>query len=211
MKLIVITIICGCFLVAFIIYACNRIINKSAGNKVFNSASEIPFNHVGILLGTSKYSSFGPINRYYQYRIDAALELFTNEKIKYIVVSGDNGKNNYNEPEQMRADLIKGGIDSSRIFLDYAGFRTFDSMVRLKKIFGQNKATVISQLFHNQRAIYIGNKIGVDAIGYNAKDVTGKMGYETNLREKLARVKVFVDFIIGTKPKYLGEKVIIPS
>lgn len=71
--------------------------------------------------------------------------------------------------------------------------------------------TVISQLFHNQRAIYIAKKEGVEAIGFNAKDVSANVGFRVQVREKLARVKVFVDMITGKGPKFLGEKINIPA
>ena len=111
----------------------------------------------------------------------------------------------------MRSDLIAAGIDSSVIYLDYAGFRTFDSIKRLKEIFGQDSVTIISQQFHNERAIYIAQREGIAAIGFNATDVGVKQGMRMQSREKLARVKVFIDYWLGTKPKYSGRKVIIPS
>lgn len=107
----------------------------------------------------------------------------------------------------MKYDLIAKGVDSNHIYLDYAGFRTFDSMKRLKEIFGQNKAVIISQKFHNERAIYIGEKLGMEVYGFNAKDVSKHYGFRTNLREYLARVKMLLDFMIGVEPKFLGEKV----
>lgn len=91
------------------------------------------------------------------------------------------------------------------------GFRTFDSIVRLKEIFGQESVTIISQPFHNERAIYIASKEGIAAIGFNAKDVNARYGFKTQLREKLARVKVFADYLFSVKPKYLGDKIIIPA
>ena len=211
MKLLVSGVIIISFFVILIIYICNNIINNNSKGKVFNSFTDVPYNKVGLLLGTSKYLNFGPVNPYYQNRIDAALKLLNSGKIKYIIVSGDNHKNNYNEPEQMRADLINEGIDSSVIYMDFAGFRTYDSMIRLQKIFSENKVTVISQKFHNQRAIYIADKLGIDAVGYNAKDVNAKMDYHVKVREKFARVKVFFDFIFGTKPKFLGKTITIPA
>ncbi len=111
----------------------------------------------------------------------------------------------------MREDLISDGIDSNIIYLDYAGFRTFDSIKRLKEIFGQDSVTIISQQFHNERAIYIASREGINAIGFNANDVSASMGFRTLLREKLAGVKVFLDFWFGKKPKYLGSRIIIPS
>jgi SanA protein len=192
------------------IYFCNKSIKKAAEGKLYTDVDAIPFNKVGLLLGTSKHLSNGYPNLYYQYRIDAALKLYKNAKIKYIVVSGDNGREDYNEPEEMRHDLVTAGVDSSHIFLDYAGFRTFDSMVRLKKIFGQDSTTIISQPFHNERAIYIASREGIAAIGFNARDINADAGLKVQVREKFARVKVFLDYMFGNEPKFLGEKVLIP-
>ncbi len=110
----------------------------------------------------------------------------------------------------MREDLIEAGVDSSIIFLDYPGFRTFDSIIRLKEVFNQNAATIISQQFHNERAIYIASKECIKAIAFNAKDVRESKGLRTEFLEKLARVKVLIDYLFNKKPKYLGAKVIIP-
>jgi SanA protein len=192
------------------IYFCNRIIENTAKGKCYSNVHEIPFNKVGLLLGTSKYLANGEINSYYLYRIEAAVNLIKAGKIKYIVVSGNNNSNGYNEPEQMKADLMKAGIDSAIIFPDYAGFRTFDSMIRLKEIFSQDSVTLISQAFHNARALYIASKEGMEAIGFNAKDVSNTGSFWVQVREKLARVKVFLDYLTGNKPKFLGKKVHIP-
>lgn len=143
----------------------------------------IPFNRVGLLLGTSKSGRSGHNNPYYDYRIQAAVRLIKDQKIKYLIISGDNGRKDYNEPELMRSDLISAGIDSSIIYLDYAGFRTFDSIIRLKEIFGQDSVTFITQQFHNERAIYVASNEGISAIGYNAKDVGSRQGMKTQLRE----------------------------
>ena len=197
-------------LAAITIYFCNKKITDSAEGKLYSDTQLIPFNKVGLLLGTSKYVAGHYINPYYQYRIEAAVSLLKSGKIKYIIVSGDNGHQEYNEPKQMQTDLVKAGIDSSKIYLDYAGFRTFDSMVRLKEIFGQDSATVISQQFHNERALYIASQEGITAIGFNARDVSESMGFRVLAREKFARVKVFLDYLFGKKPKFLGEQVKIP-
>lgn len=210
-KILLILFTLGCVGVVVLIIVCNQIIINVAKGKTFNVLLDIPVNKAGILLGTTKYVSFGPVNPYYKNRITAALELLKNEKITYIIVSGDHSLNNYNEPEQMKADLMKEGIAEDKIFLDYAGYRTFDSMYRLKEIFGQKKVTVISQQFHNERAIYIGKQIGIEAIGYNAADLNSRSGFDVHVREKLARVKVFVDFLLGIKPKALGKPVTIPA
>ncbi|HNX59593.1 MAG TPA: ElyC/SanA/YdcF family protein, partial [Spirochaetota bacterium] len=104
-------------------------------------------------------------------------------------------------------ELLSAGIPESRIFLDYAGFRTYDSIYRMDKIFGQKSFTVISQRFHNQRAVYIARSLGLRASGFNAADVDAYYGFRTNVREKFARVKVFIDFATGKKPKFLGEPI----
>ena len=192
------------------IYICNKAIAKATEGKLFSDTNSIPYNKVGLLLGTSKYLANGSVNYYYSFRIAAAVKLINAGKIKYIIVSGDNSRQDYDEPTQMQQDLIKAGIDSSIIYLDYAGFRTFDSIVRLKEIFGQDSATVISQPFHNERAIYIASQEGITAVGFNARDVSTATGFRVQLREKLARVKVFLDYVFNKKPKFLGKKVIIP-
>lgn len=197
-------------LIGFVLI-CNILITKNAKGKLYNNSTEIPYNKVGLLLGTGKYLANGYINKYYQYRIDAATALLKASKIKYIIISGDNSRKEYDEPTTMRTDLINNGIDSTLIYLDYAGFRTFDSMIRLKEIFGQDSATIISQQFHNERAIYIAKQHGIAAIGFNAKDVAKNAGFKTKLREKFARTKLFLDNWFGKKPKYLGEKIILPS
>lgn len=189
------------------IFWCNKTIEDGAKGKLYSQTSLIPFNKVGLLLGTSKFLNDGRINPYYAYRIEAAIELLASSRIKYVIISGDNSRVDYNEPQMMKNDLLLAGIDSSLIFLDYAGFRTFDSMIRLKEIFGQATVTVISQQFHNERAIYTGHRLGINSIGFNAKDVGTAQGLKTQTREKLARVKVFLDFLFGNKAKFLGPKI----
>jgi SanA protein len=197
--------------VVVIIFICDAIIRNAAAGKLYNDAALIPYHKTALLLGTSKFLSGGSINPYYSYRIEAAAELIRKGKAKYLVISGDNSQVDYNEPVMMKNDLLKLGIDPSIIYLDYAGFRTFDSMVRLKEIFGQDSVTVISQPFHNERAIYIASREGITAIGYNAKDVNKAFGLQVQVREKLSRVKVFLDYLFGKRPRFLGEKIKLPD
>lgn len=192
----------------FIIGA-NIIVHISTSKKTYNSAEEIPYNKVGLLLGTSKYLTSGHVNLYYKYRIEAAAKLFKSGKIDYILVSGDNSHKEYNEPVTIKNDLIKKGVPGNKIVLDYAGFRTLDSVVRCKEIFDQNSITIISQQFHNERAIYIAKRKKIKAIGFNAKDVNVHYGFKTQVREKFARVKMMLDLTFGKKPKFLGKKIII--
>lgn len=193
-----------------LIYLCNKAVVNAAEGKLFADTQKIPYNKVGLLLGTAKYLANGSQNPYYSFRIEAAINLYKSGKVKYILISGDNGREEYNEPELMQQDLVAAGVDSSHIYLDYAGFRTFDSIVRLKEIFGQNSVTIISQPFHNERAIYLASKEDIAAIGFNARDVQAGAGLKVQVREKLARVKIFLDLLFNKQPKYLGKKIIIP-
>ncbi|MDA3890815.1 MAG: YdcF family protein [Salinivirgaceae bacterium] len=194
------------FLVA-LFFVPDLLIHQTTKNKIFSSVDEITYNKVGLLLGTSKYIRTGEINLYYKYRIDAAVKLFESGKIDYILISGDNGLVEYNEPKTIRNDLIERGIPAKKIYLDYAGFRTWDSVIRAKKVFGESKLTVISQEFHNARAIFIGQRNDMDLIGFNAKNVPYKYGKKIRLREKFARINLLCDILVNKQPKYLGTTI----
>lgn len=185
----------------------HHLVVRHAEKKVFSRINEVPKVRVGMVLGTIKTLKNGQENYYFSYRIAAAAALYKAGKIERLVVSGDNSSKDYDESTDMKAALIAQGLDSTHIYVDYAGFRTFDSMKRLQEIFGQDTAIVISQKFHNERAVYIGDKLGMTVYGYNAKDVSKHMGMKTNIREYLARVKMLLDFYMGVEPKFLGEKV----
>lgn len=188
----------------------NNKIEKDTAAFVTDDVGKLPNKKTGLVLGTSKTLSGGQKNPYFYYRIDAAEQLYKAGKVQYLIVSGDNSQKDYNEPEDMRNELVSRGIPEGKIFLDFAGFRTLDSVVRAKEIFGQNSFIVISQEFHNERAVFLARKNGIDAYGFNAKDVNKKAGFKTNLREYFARVKVFFDFLLNVDPKFGGEKVSIP-
>jgi SanA protein len=195
--------------IIFVIWS-NFTIKDQTKNFVTSDLSKLPTEKTGLLLGTSKTLSNGAPNAYFVNRIEAAEQLFKSGKIQNIIVSGDNSQKDYNEPEEMKNELIKAGVPAERIFEDFAGFRTLDSVVRAKEIFGQNSYIIISQQFHNERAVYLARKNGIEAFGYNAADVNKYAGFKTNAREKLARAKVFWDFIFGVEPKFGGEKILIP-
>ncbi len=177
-------------------------IGQQTNEKTFNTTENISKNKVGLVLGCAKYVNNGRINLYYKYRIDATVKLFKAGKIEYVLVSGDNSRKDYDEPTNFKTDLIARGIPESRIVLDYAGFRTLDSVLRAYSIFGQTSITVISQEFHNQRAIYIAESNNMKAVGFNAKDV-----YKSHFREYLARAKMRLDLLFNVQPKFYGEKI----
>jgi len=185
----------------------NYKVKHDVKESMYNNITETPSKKVGLLLGTAKYVKGGWINLYYTHRITAAVELYKAGKIEYILISGDNGRESYDEPTLMKEDLMAAGIPESAIYLDYAGFRTLDSLVRCKIIFGELDILVISQQFHNERAVYIARAKGMQAIGYNARDVNAKYGFKTRIREYLARTKMFLDLWFGKEPKFLGEEI----
>lgn len=186
---------------------CYAFISGVAGNKVFSNSDFIEQHDVALILGTSKYTRKGYINPYFQNRIDAAAQLYHTGKVKKILVSGDNGHKSYNEPRDMMQSLIAKGIPAKDIILDYAGFRTFDSVVRAKEVFGQGRMVIVSQEFHLERALYIAKSKQIEAVGFVAKDP----GTSRNMlftRELMARTKAVLDcYVLGTAPKFLGEKV----
>lgn len=183
---------------------CNYIVIENTSNQ-YNKTTTIPYNDFGLVLGTSKYLKSGKINPYFQNRISATIELFKAEKIKFILISGDNSRNDYNEPLDFKTELIKLGIPEDKIFLDYAGFRTLDSVVRAKEIFGLQSFTIISQDFHNTRALFIANYNNINAVSFNANNTKFKVLNFT--REYLARTKVILDIILKIQPKFLGDKI----
>lgn len=188
----------------------NYWIINSTKSQIYSETAEIPQNDVAILLGASKTLRNGSENLFFKYRIQAAVELYKSGKIKHIIVSGDNSKKEYDEATDMREALVAQGVPDSCITQDYAGFRTLDSMVRCLKVFGQNKITVISQRFHNQRAVFIGNYYEMEVVAFNAKDVPDAFSLKVRIREYFAKFKAVLDlYVLHKQPKFLGEKVSI--
>lgn len=203
-------LICALVVLA-LVSVCNVIVIQSAKGRTYNNVEEIPYNKVGVVLGTVPKLSNGNDNYYYTCRMKATADLYYAGKISYIIASGDNHIKECNEPECMRNSLVALGVPDTVIYLDYAGFRTFDSMVRAKKVFGQDSITVISQHWHNQRAIFVARQQDMNAIGFDAKDaIVRKAYFKNHLREMLAKVKAVVDVCFGKQPHFLGEPIIIP-
>lgn len=209
-KYILIVGLVGAASLSIVTIWANVSVVRASKQYVTNNINEVRSAKVGLVLGTSRNLENGGKNTFFFNRIDAAVELFKAEKIKYIIVSGDNGEKYYNEPQDMREELVKQGVPDNAIFLDYAGFRTLDSVIRAREIFGQNTFIIISQKFHNERAVYLARKNGIEAYGYNAEEVEVIHGVKTKIREFFARDKVFIDLLFSVEPKFSGEKVIIP-
>jgi SanA protein len=187
--------------------ACHAVISAEAV-RTYHSVAGIPKNRVGLVLGCSQKVAGGRENAFFQARIEAAHQLFQAGKIEFILVSGDNHVASYDEPTAMKNALVALGVPAERIVCDYAGFTTLDSVVRAQKVFQQSAMTVISQQFHNERAIYLARAHGVDAIGFNAPGVGMRQGFGTYIREAGSRVKAVWDVRVrGREPKFLGPAV----
>lgn len=175
---------------------------------IYNNVNAIPPQKVALVLGASPKLGNGVPNPYFTYRIKAAKQLYEAGKVEAFILSGDNNHKNYNEPQAMKDSLVQAGVPDSIIYLDYAGFRTLDSVVRTNKIFGQKSFIIVSQQFHNERAIFIAQYYGLEAYGYNARDLAlNRVSSKTKIREILARVKVFIDMALNKQPKFLGESI----
>jgi len=206
LKKFIFLLFLGFFLYALLVRL-NDDMAKEARPFIYESISQIPAKKAGVLLGTSKYLRGGKINYFYKYRIDSAVKLFKAGKIKAIVVSGDNGTKYYDETTTMHDDLVARGIPSRYITLDYAGFRTLDSIVRADKIFGLKDYIIISQRFHLERAIYLAHAKGQKVIGFASKDFKNTIwAKRMEQRELLARAKAFLDIKLGVEPKFYGKE-----
>jgi SanA protein len=186
------------------------VIAYASKGKTYSNVSLIPHRRVGLILGCPKRTFGGWPNPYFENRIAAAAELYYHRKIDYFVVSGDNHVQRYDEPTDMKNALIDKGVPADRVYLDSAGFRTLDSVVRVKEIFSQERVTIISQKFQNQRAIFLADHHGIDAIGFNAPEVTLRYGLKTTAREQLAKVKAVLDvYLFHKQPHFLGPRITV--
>ena len=197
----------GAALCLLAIAAASACVKSSAVGRTYDDPEAMPHRRVGLVLGCPKIVSHGRRNLFFGYRIDAAARLFQAGKVDYLLVSGDNLSDGCTEAADMQESLIAAGVPAGRIYCDFAGLRTLDSVVRARKIFGQTELTIISQKFHNERAIFIAKRHGMDAIGFNARMPGGFHGFVSLCREQFARVRAVLDaYLLDTQPKLLGEK-----
>jgi SanA protein len=179
---------------------CNQMVVNNAEGKVYSDIDRIKYNKVGLLLGTTPQARFDRITNYFFiYRIDAAEQLYKAGKIEKILISGDDDSlDGINETECMRDSLVARGVPANAIILDGNGYRTINSVINANKVYGLKSFTIISQKFHNERAIYQAEHLGLDVENiqaYNAKDPKSRRAYLTTIREYFARVKMFMDLI----------------
>lgn len=172
---------------------CNVLVVFTTRSNSYFVIKNLPSNKVGLVLGTSKTTTQGKENLFFKYRIEAAARLFNEGKVGSLILSGNNDSKYYNEPLDMQKALLKMGIPETALQLDYAGFRTFDSIKRCKYVFNEDNITIISQDFQNARALYIAQNEGIHAVSFAAQDVPATYSVRTLLREYLARPKAVLD------------------
>lgn len=193
-----------CAVIAVMII-CDRKVDYAAKEKLYDNLEDVPHRKVGLILGTSPVSIWtNRRNQYFDLRVQAGADLYKAGKVDWLVVSGGdyrNTENGYDEPVAMRDSLIKLGVDSTRIVLDYDGTRTLNSLAKMRDIYRQDSIIVISQKYHNERALYQAQHLGINAIGYDAV-TPGRRGswWRNRGREVLARVKLFIDIARGEHP-----------
>ncbi|HEY5920002.1 MAG TPA: ElyC/SanA/YdcF family protein [Chryseolinea sp.] len=201
------TVFTAFLIFTLLIVASNLWIVQSTSHNVFSDLTKLPDHRVALVLGTSNKTVSGNVNPYFRNRIETAAQLYKMGKIDHLILSGDNRSMYYNEPIEMRKALIKLGVPTTAITLDYAGLRTLDSIVRCKEIFGQNKITIITQPFHSYRALFISHYYNIQAVAMVTDESDGEYSFRIRLREYFARTKAVLDlYVLKTSPRFLGEK-----
>ena len=200
-----IVLLCGALLVlaaVLLLFWADHQVKKAAAY-VYTEIEEVPSREYGLLLGTTRIVRGGHLNEYFLRRIRAAVRLYRAGKVKKIIVSGDNRRREYNEPQDMKEALMAEGVPEAAILMDFAGFRTLDSLVRTRNVFGVTTFTVISQKFHCERAVYLARAKDLDAVGFAAEEVPARFKFKNAFREPLARAKAFLDLhLLRTRPHF---------
>lgn len=206
----------GTVCVLLVIIACHYIVVWKASGKTYDNVTDIPHHKVGLLLATSPITPGGAHNFYFDNRIKAADELYKAGKIDFIIASGGDytqtQKNGCDEPAAIRDSLVARGVPIERIILDYEGTRTLNSIAKAKQVYGLDSLMLISQKYHNERAIYLAEQYGIHAVSYNAEQSPIRRNRVKNtLREFFARTKMFLDILTGKKPDIKKDTISIPS
>ncbi len=188
----------------------NWSVESATQDKIFSDVQKVPARQVGLVLGTTP-RVHGYLNPFFEHRLDAAAALFRAGKVRCLLVSGDHGTRYYNEVEAMREGLVKRGVPYAKIALDHAGFRTLDSMVRAKKVFGINSAVIVTDDFHLPRSLYLAGYNGIDAVGLSSVSVPSSVNPRPATREIGARALMMWDLLVGRQPKYLGPHEKLPG
>lgn len=203
-------IVLSCFLLALggagaFFLLCQWWVCVAGDGRIFARVEDLPENEVGLVLGTAKWAGKGKLNRFFSYRIDAAFRLYKSGRVQRLLLSGNGVDPGRSEPEEMRSDLLARGVPAGVLSLDSGGIRTIDSIARAREIYGLRRLTIVSQEFHNRRALFFCRAYGIDAVGFNAEGVPTSEAPRTFLREFLARVDAVLEVgLFGRRPSDRG-------
>jgi SanA protein len=197
------------FLFVAFVAGANYWVIRSTRNAIFTNSARLPKNDVALVLGTSRYNADGHSpNPFFLGRMNSAARLYRDGKVRHLLVSGDNGHAGYDEPTWMRDALVERGVPRSAITLDYAGFRTLDSMARAKSVFGLHRFTIITDDFHIARAVFLARSYGLDVVGFPSEHVKYWWSKKVRTRELASRTVAFLEvYLLHTKPRYYGPPV----
>lgn len=208
-----VTLLLGVVVVVFaLVLGANTWVLLSARDAIVSEVTDAPTADAILVLGASVYRSGAP-SPILEDRLTTAIELYREGKSEKIIVSGDHGEDRNNEPKAMQRVLIGAGIPAENIFLDHAGFDTFDSVYRARDIFQARSLLIVSQSFHLPRAVFIGKKLGLEVTGVSSdlRNYGEQTDRYNRVRETLARVKAVLDIWLGAVPTYLGEPIPLSS
>ncbi len=192
------------------ILACYLIVWHTGRGLIYDNVDEIPPRFVGLVLGCPKMVGKYE-NRHFTTRMEAAAELYREQKLQYLIVSGKSDDEDYSEAYDMKEALIARGVPANHIYCDNAGYRTLDSVIRAHKVFRQDECTIISQYYPNTRAVYIARRYGMEGcIAYNAEDRGSEWTIKVIFREIFVRIMTVLDVeFFKTMPEKIGEEVLI--
>lgn len=195
------------FLAGGAIVLSDRACRAAAESHVFRSVASVPESEVALVLGTGRFTAQGHPNLHFTQRIEAAAALYHSGKVRHLLVSGDNHVKGYDEPGDMRDALTAMGVPTNAISCDYAGFRTLDSVIRAKEVFGLSRLTIVSEEFHCPRALWIAKQHGLDAVAFAAPDLNFRWSARVKAREALARAWCGIDlYVLHRDPKFTGPR-----
>ena len=203
------TIAVAALAMALLSWIAQRHLESLADSLVKVDPAQLPAVDVALVLGAAPIGPEGGPNRYFERRLDAAASLWRSGKAKYLLVSGDKRPPDYDEPTAMRAGLIARGVPADRIYRDFAGVRTLDSVLRAEQVFGQKRLIIVSQRFHLARALFLAREEGIDAWGLAARDVDRPYSIFTTLRRYPSALRAYYDVWFDTPPRHSGKPIVI--
>ncbi|WP_435849158.1 SanA/YdcF family protein [Streptomyces lavendulocolor] len=177
---------------------------RAVADDRLRTAADVPARDVAVVFGAGLWK--GRPTPYLAHRLDTAAALYRDGKVRVVLVTGDNGRVEYDEPDAMRAYLRERGVPDRRIVSDYAGFDTWDSCVRAKRIFGVDRAVLVTQDFHIRRAVALCRAADIDVYGVGVGEPRDSVWYYGQGRELVAAGKAALDAVFEPDPTFLGRK-----